>query len=456
MKTVLLLFAGIMLLTSTASAQLPRIGSTISNDVKSYFGIARRIDNIDSMKVVKGAGITILAMRRNVVVDSVVFSPSEVPILERYLREYEQLLTSEKDLFINDTAMRRILGRVKPRQFFDTSVKAISVRLTTGTVLTGIPLAVSEDDLLLSNGTSFTPEVDVQKGTFTCVPASIIETMTGDVGVDSPEWYIVRGDVARFRTALVLSCPTRAYAAGLPPEASSCIDAIKDDLFDGAPLWQVCPRTTSWIFSGFGGFVSTVMDPTATVKRSLGGSTVTDTLRVQPTTYSFGAEAVYPVGALFDLGVRGMIQAQPSTVDDQSLQNSLGFDEYALQLIGTWHIIPIDVVGYNEIGLSTTLAVGPSLLNYRGRTYRTDVNLTTTGSGLAIDVAWSVQAMVSLSRSLSVGVRGIATYQHGLSASIDSITVEERFGKPWVATFEIPDQSAAFVGGHIVLTYALD
>lgn len=455
MIKLLCCIAALMLSSTFVSAQLPRVGTVISPSEKLYFGLGRRIENVDSMRVVKGAGVTLFGIRRDSIVDSVSFTADEVPALERYLRDYEKLLSSEKDIFLNDSSLTRLLTRCSPRQFFDSTAKPVSIRLSTGTVKTGIPLAVTDDNILLSNGLTFAPEVDVLSGSFVCIPASIIETMTPDVDNVSPRLFSVKGDASQFRTALRLSCPVRSYAAGVPPEAQSCVSQVPIELGEGAPLYRVMPRAMKWSITGFGGLASTRLEPLARVQLPFGILSYYDTLTVQEVTNSFGAELMHPVSALFDLGVRGLIQVQPSTVDDDVPQHSLGYDEYSLQFLATLHLLQIDNIGYSPFGLSTSLGVGPSYLNYRGRTHRNGRNLTTTGSGIAVNVSWNVQAMVALTRALSIGARAQVMYQQGLSFSMEDIVWQQEFSRPWVASFSMVQQTSAQFGLFFVATYTL-
>lgn len=444
-------------LVSVTTAQLPRVGATISTSERLYFGIARRSDNLDSMKVVRKAGITLLGMRRDTIVDSVVFAPDEVPHLERYLRDYELLLSNEKDVFISDTTLSRLLDRLAPRQFYLPGTRSLAIRLSNGTVKTGVPLAATNNKILISNDSVYRPERDLAAKNFTCIPVSLIETMTSDIDVDRQRWFVVRGDGARFRSALLLACSTTTYVYAIPPEAFDCVPEFSGNVTFAAPISDVAPRSTNWSISGFAGVLSTQSGPEARVTRSFSATNVQrSSLLIQPLTYSSGVEAAMPVSKPFDVGLRMTVNAQPSTINDSTRQHSLGFDSYGLQLLGTWQIAPIDVVGYSKIGVSTTLAVGPTLLAYRGRTVIESRNRTTTGTGVAIDATWSMQLMYALSTNLACGVRGFLSYQLGLSSTIDEIIVPTTTSRPWVASFSITNQTAAFAGIHCVFAYTFE
>lgn len=442
---------------SVTTAQLPRVGATISRSERLYFGIARRSDNLDSMKVVRTAGITLLGMRRDTIVDSVVFAPDEVPNLERYLQDYELLLSSENDLFISDTTLSRLLDRLAPRQFYVPGTKVLAIRLSNGSVKTGVPLAATENKIFISNDSVYRPERDLSAKNFTCIPVSLIETMTSDIGVDRQRWYVVRGDGARFRSALLLACSTTAYVYAMPPEAIDCVPEFSGNVTFAAPISHVAPRSTNWSISGFAGVLFTQSGPGARVTRSFGVANVQwNALLLQPLTYSSGIEAALPISKPFDVGLRMTANVQPSTINDSTRQHSLGFDSYGLQLLGAWQIAPIDMVGYSKIGVSTTLAVGPSLLAYRGRTVIESKNRTTTGTGVAIDATWSMQLMYALSKNLACGVRGFLSYQLGLSSSIDDITVPTTTSRSWVASFSITNQTATFAGIQCTLSYTFE
>lgn len=444
----------LFLLATPAVAQLSRLGASVPKSVQSYFGIARRMDDVDSLHVVLSNGVLFIGIRNGVAVDTTSFTEDELPILERYLRDYETLLSSKTDAFINDTAMRRILGRVSPRRCHNPEIRPITVRLLNGNTRTGIPLATSDDDLLISDSLTFSPLVHLPSKSFTCIHTSLIESITDDVSSESPIWYRVDGNVLQYRSAMELACPERAYVAGIPPEFAVCIKDLQDVLGPGASLALVCPRRKGWSFAGHAGFLSTKKKPTAEVKNTYSGPDGSP-LQFQSLTYSFGLDASVAIGTFFDLGLRGTLNAQPSTIDDDLLQNSLGMDEFLLQVLGTWHILAIDEVGYRKLGVSTTLGVGPSYQSFRTRTYRNIYNLTSTGSGLAVDATWNLQLMYSVSRAITVGLRGTATYQYGLSSSFDDIVWPNVSGSPWTAVFSMTDQSASYLGVQLVVAYTL-
>lgn len=454
MRLVAIALFSLLVMTIPTFSQLPRIGSGVSKSVQNYFGIARRIDNIDSLRVVRTQGITFYGVRNGVDVDSVSFSQDEIPILERYLREYESMLSQKADVFIVDTAMRRILGRVAPRQFYNPRVNPISVRLTDGSVKTGIPLVATDNQLLLSDSIVFIPHEHLSKGLFSCIPTAIIDALTDDVGLETQRWYRVDGDVMQFRSAINLACPRRSYEIAIPPEFQSCVPGPQDTFESGAPLSLVCPRRKGWSFAGYGGFLTTMIAPQSVVLTSTDGS-IGNSLRFQQTTYSFGVDASIAANSSFDIGIRGTINAQPPTIDDPSLQNSLGMDEYLLQFLGTWHVLAIDDIGYRKLGISTTIGLGPAFLWYRTRTFRDVTNLTSTGSGFAFDASFNLQMMYAVSQAVAIGFRGTATYQLGLSASFNDVVWPEEGSEPWVASFTMVDQTAAFLGAHVVVTYTL-
>jgi hypothetical protein len=395
-------------------------------------------------------------MRRDSIVDSVVFLPDEVPTLERYLRDYETLLASQTDLFISDTTMRRILGRVAPRQFLEMNVRKISVRLSTGSVKTGIPLVATNDNLLITEGESFDPVVDLQQGRFTCIPVTLIENLTPDVGKASPRWFVVRGDYTLFQTAARLANMTLSYEQNFPPEFEDCITAANSEQLVYAQSSKVCPRSTSPYVTAFSGVISTMLRPEAVVELPSVSRFRTVAVNFQQLSFSSGIEASMYVSELHDIGLRAMLVVQPPTVHDSAAQNSLGMDAYSVHVLGTWHIVPSDIIGYNSVGLSATLGVGPSFLSYRGRTYRDARNLTTSGSGLALDVALSLSLQVPISTSFIIGLRGCSMYQHGLGHYVESVVDEMPYAKPWEAFFSIPRQFAVFAGAQLYLTYAID
>ncbi|MBU3679342.1 MAG: hypothetical protein FGM32_07020 [Candidatus Kapabacteria bacterium] len=405
------------------------------------------------MKVVKGAGVTFLGMRRDSIVDSVVFSPDEVSTLERYLRDYERLLSSQVDLFVSDSNMRRILNRVAPRQFLEMNVRQISFRLSNGSVVTGIPLVATNDDLLVSEGETFDPATDLQQRKFTCLPVTLIENITPDIGAASPRWLNVRGDFTLFRTAARLADLRFAYLQNIPPEFEGCITSVKDENLEYANELKVLPRSTSPYATAFSGVISTMLSPDAVVELPYGSRYRNSALQFQPLSFSTGIEASMYISELHDIGLRAMLVAQPPTVQDSVPQNSLGMDAYSLHVMGTWHIAPLDSVGYNTIGLSATIGAGPSFLSYRGRTYRDAKNLTTSGTGLALDVDLSVSLQVLIFKSLIIGLRGYSMYQQGLRYSVESILDERPNQMPWEAVISIPQHSALFGGVQLCLTY---
>ncbi|MBP6510702.1 MAG: hypothetical protein KA339_09090, partial [Candidatus Kapabacteria bacterium] len=241
---------------------------------------------------------------------------------------------------------------------------------------------------------------------------------------------------------------------GSPPEFESCVKTPMDTFGLGAPFSVICPRRMGWSVTGSGGFLQTAKEPVANVVTSINDPDG-EPLKFQPITYSFGIDASIPVSASNDIGIRGSINAQPSTIDDASMQNSLGMDQYQIQVIGTWHLLAIDDIGYNKFGMSTTFALGPSFLWYRTRTYNDFANFTSTGTGLAIDASLNIQMMYSISRAVAVGFRGTASYQLGISSSLSDITWPEPDGNQWTATFSISDQSAAYLGAQLVVSYTL-
>lgn len=439
-------------MVAPAVSQLPRIGSTVSNSVQAYFGIARRFGPMDSLRVVRTNGVRFIGMRNGLDVDTLAFTAEEIPTLERYLMYYEKLLASKTDAFINDSLMIRILGRVSPKRSFNPRVKPVSVRLFDGTIKTGIPLLASDDNLLLSDSLVFTPQTDLQSKAFTCISTGQIESLTGDVGSTSSNWYRVDGNVSLYRYAVDVTCPQRAYTNGAPPELIVCVKEPKDDLGPGTAFEIVHTRRMGWSFAGFGGFLSTRKEPTATVTTS-GDGPSGSRLVFQPMTYSFGLDASIAIEPSFDVGLRATINAQPPTIDDLTLQNSLGMDEFLIQLLGTWQILAIDDVGLRKLGVTTTIGLGPSLLWYRTRTYLDTTNLTSTGNGLALDATWNLQVMYAVSQSIAVGIRGTATYQFGLSSSFDEITWKNNIGLDWSASFSMSEHSAVFLGAQIVASY---
>ena len=455
MNKMLVLLTVTLVSAVTAVAQLPRLGATISNNTKMYFGIGRRSGNHDSMKVVKGSGVTFLGMRRDSIVDSVVFSADEVPTLERYLRDYEKLLASKTDLFVSDTGMRRILGRVAPRQFADINVLRVSVRLSSGSVKTGVPMVATQDNLLIAEGEAYDPAVDLPQQKFTCIPVTLIEDLTPDVGAISPRWFKVRGDHTYFNTAVRLSGITFAYMQSFPPEFEACINPVTDNELKYADVSKVCPRSADAYVTAFSGVVASVMRPDAFAELPFGSRFRRPSLDYQPVSFTSGVEASMYVSELHDIGFRAMLVAQPPTVQDSTVQNSLGMDAYSFHLLGTWHITPLDAIGFNTVGVSATLGVGPSILSYRARTYRDAVNLTTSGSGLTLDFALSVNMQVWISKSFTVGLRGYSMYQHGLSNSIESIVDERPNQMPWEVLFIVSQQSAAFFGAQLFVSYSL-
>ncbi|MBK6291052.1 MAG: hypothetical protein IPF59_04735 [Ignavibacteria bacterium] len=454
MRTVYTVAVSFLFIVSTAISQLPRVGSTVHKNVQTYFGIARRFDPMDSLRVVRTNNVYIIGMRNGLDVDTITFTSDEIPILERYLNDYEKLLASKTDAFVNDSALRRILGRVVPVRYFNSRVKPVSVRTMNGVIKTGIPLIASDDCLLLSDSSVFSPQLHLQTKAFTCIPSAQIETLSKDASSGSPIWYRVEGNVQQFRTAVELTCPERAYLFGIPPEFVSCIAEPQEELGPGASYAIVCPRRTGSSFAAFGGFLSTRKAPEAVVKSSSNGSNGTP-LTFQPLMYSFGLDASIAMGPSFDVGLRGTISAQPPTIDDLTLQNSLGMDEYLLQVLGTWHILALDDIGFRTFGVTTTLGLGPSFLSYRTRTYVDSTNVTSTGSGIAIDATWNLQVMCAISRSIAFGIRGTATYQLGLTSDFDDIKGHDGLGLEWMASFNISDQSAAYLGAQLVVSYTL-
>ncbi|MBK7033070.1 MAG: hypothetical protein IPH49_07375 [Ignavibacteria bacterium] len=113
---------------------------------------------MDSLRVVRTNNVYIIGMRNGLDVDTITFTSDEIPILERYLNDYEKLLASKTDAFVNDSALRRILGRVVPVRYFNSRVKPVSVRTMNGVIKTGIPLIASDDCLLLSDSSVFVPQ----------------------------------------------------------------------------------------------------------------------------------------------------------------------------------------------------------------------------------------------------------------------------------------------------------
>ncbi|MBK7033071.1 MAG: hypothetical protein IPH49_07380 [Ignavibacteria bacterium] len=105
--------------------------------------------------------------------------------------------------------------------------------------------------------------------------------------------------------------------------------------------------------------------------------------------------------------------------------------------------------------MSTTFALGPSFLWYRTRTYNDFANFTSTGTGLAIDATWNLQMMYSISRGIAVGIRGTASYQLGIRSDFDDIKGHDGLGLEWMASFNISDQSAAYLGAQLVVSYTL-
>jgi hypothetical protein len=447
-----------LLLTMSALAarsQLVRVGSRISVNESKYFGLARNGIDVDSILVINDVGVTLVGMRDDSLVYSVKFTADEVPILERYLRDYERMLLSEVDLFIGDTGIRKILIRVAPEQHYYRIVPRVSVQLSNGTITTGVPLAATDERLILSKGSSFDPLTDLRSDGYHCIPVALITGITSDVDELSPRWLVVQGDVRRFRTAIRVISPDRVYMTSVPPEVETCASNLLNDEVDGAPLNMVLPRSNVRTLAAFGGFVESVLRPTALVVRSAGGTSSESELSYQPKVFSSGVEYSVFVSQFYDLGVRAVIHAQPSTIGDSSQQNSLGADSYSLHLTGTWNAVPIDSVGFNRVGLSTTFAVGSSFVDYRARTFFRNRNLTSTGFGITLDAALNASLTVALTRSFAVGVRCFAWGQYGIYSAIDSITHNVPFDSPHRFSFNVDGMSVISVGAHLFASYVL-
>lgn len=457
MRAHLIVMLSAMVLAPMAMAQLPRVGSEISSNERLYFGIGLGRGNFDSMKVVKKSNIMFIGYRRDSVVDTITFLADEIPALERYFANYERTLTGGRAAFVQDRETQPLLTRLFPYQHHQSGVQPVSLRLMDGSIKTGVPLAATDENLLLSTGSSFSPEADLHESVLDCIPVTDIDIVTADVGHKSPRWFLVRGDYNKFRTSIGIICPTRVYARCVPPEAEKCMPLIMDDLGQGVPLHVVCPRSVTMSISAFSGIVASVYGPDASVVLREAGRDRINNLSIQPITYSSGIEVSFFVSQLFDLGLRGLVQVQPSTTLDATPQHSLGFDSYSLQCLGTWHIIHIDSAGYNSVGVSTTFALGGSLIDYRARTHVDSRNLTTIGTGLAFDLAWNTDVTFAVSRSFAVGVRGFVMFQHGLEYSINGIVHHHQpFEPPVLARFAMPWQSAPYLGAQVFATFTID
>ncbi|MEY3386005.1 MAG: hypothetical protein RIR53_816 [Bacteroidota bacterium] len=271
-------------------AQLARVGTSLSINERRYFGIPRNRVDVDSVLVINDVGVSLVGMRDDTVVYTVKFSPDEVPILNRYIRDYEQLLDGENDMFVGDKQLRKILDRVSPTQIYRQPVPLISVRLTDGSVRTGVPLAVSDESLLLSSDSTFVPQTDLQARAFVCIPVAQIVNVSRVIEGEPPGWMFIDGEIPKFRTAIRIVSEARVYMWYVPPEIESCISVLLDDSNDGAPRSSVCPRSNVWTLTVFGGAMASITRSSASAVQSSRGLITDIDLSYQPVTYSTGIE----------------------------------------------------------------------------------------------------------------------------------------------------------------------
>ena len=270
---------------------------------------------------------------------------------------------------------------------------------------------------------------------------------------EPPVWFLIDGEIPKFRTAIRIVSEARVYMWYVPPEIESCISVLLDDSNDGAPRYSVCPRSNVWTLTIFSGAVASMTKPSISAVQSARGLVSDIDLSYQPLVYSTGIELSRFMSQLFDVGARLLVQAQPPTINDSSQQNSFGSDSYTLQILGTWHLVPIDSIGYNRIGLSTTIALGSSYVDYRARTFLAERNFTSFGPGVTFDASLNVSASIALSRSFVVGIRGFGMYQLGLYDSIASITHNVPF-QSMRYSFSVGRASFLMCGAHLFTSYS--
>lgn len=368
----LVIITALVAATYTNAQKLPRLTSTITFNQIQYFGIAKHLDDLDSIVVVSNAGsLELIHYSMNEVLETTIFGPDEAATFARYLANYEAFMHQQPDPFIADTAIRAMLRYLRPWKGYQSSATRVIIELREGINLTGTILAVGETHLAFAKETSAdSVSVGVSRRRYRLV--SFMDIKRFRLADDPTTLIDVQGSAPFIHRALLELDVETMYADAVPPE-------IEEDLHlvvraetptvrkETAGLTVPDTEYTSWTsISAMAGAQWVLALPTTVTYNQISPSEIrsgSTTSASQDIAMAFSAAVVVPAFGPIDLGGEFSALIQPSTAGEQQVVN--GFDAYQLRLVGTLHLLHSEHRAVRPLDIYVVAGVGASYVEHR-------------------------------------------------------------------------------------------
>jgi hypothetical protein len=368
---VLFLFASFAACSVAGSEQLPRIGSTITINQIRYFGIAKNIEDLDSIRVIDQGALHLVHYRYGTSVDTFHMSASERSTFALYLANYEVYMHQRPDPFIADTAIRALLRYLRPWKSYHLTPTPVSVELRDGSQVGGLILARGETQLAISHSVNAdTASSHISQRAYQLI--SIMDVTRIRRADDTTDVVDVHGSAPFLHQAMTDLNVVTVYGATWPPELET--DLQRTETIDGSlsgegAEWLHAPKTAPKppvTISVTGGLQFVLTQPSVYTEYQHSATDVRTTTMPEPGQelyYGFNATVAFPLSSMVDLGGDVAVIFQPSTADEKTAVG--GFDAYQLRMIAMLHLINPQYGAYRKVDLYLLGGLGVSFTEHR-------------------------------------------------------------------------------------------